>query len=74
MGFLIPCFVSVVVIFVFKEKKCSRTSKHVESELDDVNKASCGEDAWILAGGKVVSIFFLGAFVFPLSPAVSFLQ
>lgn len=61
------------MIFVFKEKKCSRTSEHVESELDDVNKASCGEDAWILAGGKVVSIFFLGAFVFPLFPS-SFLS
>lgn len=39
--------------FCFQRKKCNNTLKHLEFELDDVNKASCREDIWILAGEKV---------------------
>lgn len=55
--------------FYFQRKKCNNTLTPLEFKLDDVNKASCREDAWILAGEKVffqnssLGLFFLDFFV-----------
>lgn len=67
--------------FCFQRKKCNNTLKHLEFELDDVNKANCREDAWILAGEKVffqnssLGLVFGVLFVFFLPPmTLPFLQ
>lgn len=71
--------------FYFQRKKCNNTLTPLEFKLDDVNKASCREDAWILAGEKVFfqnsslglffwTFLFICLFVFFPPMTVPFLQ